>query len=89
MMVCGLDHSSSQPFNCVALLYHVSNHIKFSGDDLHYVTFPDGVPNDGTVESPNNGHGGDEHCVHSSEVVPSSEVLPLSTIIIISLLNHE
>ena len=47
MMVCGLDHSSSQPFNCMALLYHVSNHIKFSGDDLHYVTFPDGVPNDG------------------------------------------
>ena len=34
-----------------------------------------------TVEPPNNGHGGDEHFVHSSEVVPSSEVLPLSTII--------
>ena len=39
------------------------------------------------MEPPNNGHGGDEHFVHSSEVVPSSEVLPLSTII--SLLNHE
>ena len=34
-----------------------------------------------TVEPPNNGHGGDEHFVHCSEVVPSSEVLPLSTII--------
>ena len=34
-----------------------------------------------TVESPNNGHGGDEHFVHCSEVVPSSEVLPLSAII--------
>ena len=42
-----------------------------------------------TVEPPNNGHGGDKHFVHCSEVVPSSEVLPLSTIIIIiSLLNH-
>ena len=36
-----------------------------------------------TVEPPNNGHGGDEHFVHCSEVVPSSEVLPLSSIIII------
>ena len=27
-----------------------------------------------TVEPPNNGHGGDEHFVHCSEVVPSSEV---------------
>ena len=34
------------------------------------------------MEPPNNGHGGDEHFVHCSEVVPSSEVLPLSTIII-------
>ena len=34
-----------------------------------------------TVEPPNNGHGGDEHFVHCSEVVPSSEVLPVSTII--------
>ena len=30
-----------------------------------------------TVKPPNNGHGGDEHFVHCSEVVPSSEVLPL------------
>ena len=36
-----------------------------------------------TVEPPNNGHGGDEHFVHCSEVVPLSEVLPLSTIIMI------
>ena len=41
-----------------------------------------------TVEPLNNGHGGDEHFVHCSEVVPSSEVLPLSTITNISLLNH-
>ena len=27
-----------------------------------------------TVEPPNNGHVGDEHFVHRSEVVPSSEV---------------
>ena len=27
-----------------------------------------------TVEPPNNGHVGDEHFVHCSEVVPSSEV---------------
>ena len=27
-----------------------------------------------TVEPLNNGHGGDEHFVHCSEVVPSSEV---------------
>ena len=27
-----------------------------------------------TVEPPNNGHIGDEHFVHCSEVVPSSEV---------------
>ena len=27
-----------------------------------------------TVEPPNNGHFGDEHFVHCSEVVPSSEV---------------
>ena len=27
-----------------------------------------------TVEPPNSGHGGDEHFVHCSEVVPSSEV---------------
>ena len=27
-----------------------------------------------TVEPPNNGHSGDEHFVHCSEVVPSSEV---------------
>ena len=27
-----------------------------------------------TVEPPNNGHVGDEHFVHWSEVVPSSEV---------------
>ena len=27
-----------------------------------------------TVEPPNNGHTGDEHLVHYSEVVPSSEV---------------
>ena len=27
-----------------------------------------------TVEPPNNGHIGEEHCVHCSEVVPSSEV---------------
>ena len=27
-----------------------------------------------TVEPPNNGHGGDEHFVHCSEVVPLSEV---------------
>ena len=27
-----------------------------------------------TVEPPNNGHVGDEHSVHWSEVVPSSEV---------------
>ena len=27
-----------------------------------------------TVEPPNNGHGGDKHFVHCSEVVPSSEV---------------
>ena len=27
-----------------------------------------------TVEPPNNGHGGDEHFVHCSEVVPSLEV---------------
>ena len=26
------------------------------------------------MEPPNNGHGGDEHFVHCSEVVPSSEV---------------
>ena len=42
-----------------------------------------------TVEPPNNGHGGDEHFVRCSEVVPSSEVLPLSAIIIIiSMLNN-
>ena len=47
------------------------------------------VYRENTVEPPNNGHGGDEHFVHCSEVVPLSEVLPLSTIIIIiSLLNH-
>ena len=28
-----------------------------------------------TVEPLNNGHGGDEHFVHCSEVVPSSEVM--------------
>ena len=26
------------------------------------------------MEPPNNGHGGDEHFVHCSEVVPSSEI---------------
>ena len=35
------------------------------------------------VYSGTSGHGGDEHFVHCSEVVPSSEVLPLSSIIII------
>jgi hypothetical protein len=40
-----------------------------------------------TLEPPNNGHGGDEHFVHCSEVVPSSEVLPLSTIIILTMNN--
>ena len=45
----------------------------FKNTYIHTLTY--------TVEPPNNGHGGDEHFVHCSEVVPSSEVLPLSTII--------
>ena len=49
-------------FTCRYYVYTYSNHC----DNYYSFLY--------TVEPLNNGHGGDDHFVHCSEVVPSSEV---------------
>ena len=47
---------------------------KFSGFGVVSLLVHKGMPSPNTVEPPNNGHVGDEHFVHCSEVAPYSEV---------------
>ena len=58
--------------SCGGIASNVTYCAKYFLSHLHPIlTFPQ-LRN--TVEPPNNGHVGDEHFVHCSEVVPSSEV---------------